>query len=121
MADDDFPGWIAERIGECASRLDIGLVERGEPLSPEDEAAGEVEALGFIKSLEIPHDGRRCALLFPRLWPLRRYLDRSQLNPRLRLWEELAREEVLQILLIETWPNLGKKRWEKERDSGPRW
>ena len=117
MGDPEFPDWFPEQVSQCVSRLEPGRIERGEDLSPEDDEAGEKEALQFIESLEIPECPRRCAQLFPRLWDAKRTVDRSLLRPRLRIWEDLDREEVLRVLLLATWPTSGRSRWEaKERD-----
>ncbi len=117
MGDPEFPDWFPQQVAECVSRLEPGRIERGEKLSSEEDQAGEEEALKFLESLEIPSCPIRCAQLFPRLWDARRFIDRSLLLPKLRIWTELDRPEVLRVLLLATWPNRGRKRWEeKERD-----
>lgn len=121
MGDPEFPDWFAQRIAECVSRLEPGLVERGVPLSPEDDAAGQEEAGRLIETLEVPDCPRRCAQLFPRLWAAKGFLDRALLRPRLRIWTGLGREEVLHILLVATWPERGRQKWEQERPGGFRW
>jgi hypothetical protein len=118
MGDPEFPDWLPQRVAECVSRLEPGRIERGEKLSPEDDQAGEAEATRFIDSLEIPDCPQRCAQLFPRLWSAKAFLDRSLLRPKLRIWTELDRSEVLRILLLATWPDSGRAKWEKERPGG---
>ena len=118
MADPEFPDWFPLRVSECVSRLEPGLVERGEKLSPEDDLAGEAEAGQFIETLTVPECPKRCAQLFPRMWAARRTVDRALLRPKLRIWEDLDRAEVLQVLLLATWPGTGRKRWEQDRPGG---
>ncbi len=118
MPDPAFPDWFTERVSECVSRLQAGLVERGEPLSSEDDQAGESEARQFIESSTIPECPKRCAYLFPRLWAAKRLVDRAILRPNLRIWEELDRPQVLEVLLVATWPDRGRQKWESERPGG---
>ena len=118
MSDPEFPSWFPPRVAECASRLEAGLVERGEKLSAEDDQAGEREAAEFIDTLAVPECPKRCAQLFPRLWAANRIVERALLRPRLRIWEELDRAEVLRVLLQATWPDRGRQRWEQERPGG---
>lgn len=121
MGDEDFPEWMTERIGECAARLEAGLVERGVELSDEEEAAGAAEAESFVASETVPDCPKRCAVLFPRMWAAKTLLDASLLRPKLQIWLELDRDDVLQILLIETWPTRGRAKWEKGRPEGFKW
>jgi hypothetical protein len=118
MADPEFPNWFPLRVSECVSRLEPGLVERGNTLSPEDDLAGEQEAAQFIETLTVPECPKRCARLFPRMWAAQRTVDRSLLRPKLRIWNDLDRAEVLQVFLLMTWPNRGRQRWEEDRPGG---
>lgn len=118
MSDPDFVNWLPGQVAECVSRLEAGRIERGQELSAEDDAAGEAEATKFIETLTVPDCPTRCAQLFPRLWSAQRILDRSLLRPKLRIWEELERREVLQVLLIDIWPKQGRPNWVRERPEG---
>lgn len=118
MADSEFANWFPMRVSECVSRLEPGLVERGKTLSPEDDQAGEQEAEQFIETLTVPECPKRCARLFPRMWAAQRTVDRSLLRPKLRIWEELDRPEVLRVFLVLTWPSRGRQRWEQDRPGG---